>query len=143
MSVVYQTSSVYKIRWFTLFITVAAVFLLFLATMANLGKNKSYRLCPQVPGRHFSINPQLFLCGLAFRPDVSGECGMGIRDFLIPLYRVESFQTQTILNRKAFSSKWNYGPPTRYGRPVGLCERCLISPNSGLFMLIIVCVDPT
>lgn len=41
--------------------------------------------------RYFWIRTVLFLCGFAFRPHVSGECGMGIRNFLNPLSKVEIF----------------------------------------------------
>ena len=35
---------------------------------------------------------QLFLCGLGFLPHVSGKSGIGIRNFLDPLSRVEMFE---------------------------------------------------
>ena len=38
------------------------------------------------------LNPQLFLCGSSFRPHVSGESGIRIRNFLNPLSREENFE---------------------------------------------------
>ena len=38
------------------------------------------------------LNPQLFLSGCGFRPHLSGESGIRIRNFLNPLSRVEIFK---------------------------------------------------
>ena len=37
-------------------------------------------------------NPHLFLSGYDFRPHLSGESGIRIRNFLSPLSRVEIFE---------------------------------------------------
>ena len=38
------------------------------------------------------LNPQLFLCGFGFRPDVSSESSKRIRNFLNPLSRMDIFE---------------------------------------------------
>ena len=52
------------------------------------------RTMPQAPSTRIPIflNPQLFLCGYAFRPHVSGESGRRICKFFNPHSRVEIFE---------------------------------------------------
>ena len=48
------------------------------------------------------LNPQLFLCEYGFRPRVSGESGIRIRNFLNPLSRVENLESCRRLIRTFF-----------------------------------------
>ena len=92
----------------------------------------SWRLRPR-PSTHIRIflNPQLFPSGYYFRPHVSGESGIRIRNFLNPLSSVE-----IILIRYESGIAWTLNPDiflsckvTRSSHPVVYRKYCIQDGN--------------